>query len=435
MLTSVSAAIAPIPKRTMSCLIEAGVRSRCFLSCASVSNTVVCRGGASSVRDSSATCVLMARILSCAAGGGNVDGGPAGAGWLTTKQAMPICTRCRATWVTRGPRRRTVALPIRRGMTVPLPGRLHSHRDKLAELADLGYTDIWSAESDGADAFTPLALAAAWEPRLRLGTAIVPAYTRSPACFAQSVASMADAAPGRFAIGIGSSSNVIVERWNGVPFVEPYKKVRDVVRFLRDAFEGEKVTKAYDTFEIQGFRLGVHPEQTPPILVAALREGMLRLAAREADGAIINWLGPDDVPKVAAVIADAAGGEEREIVARIFVCPSENTEAVRAGARYAIAAYMNVPVYAAFQEWVGRGELLADMWGAWKAGDRKAALSAIPDEVVDDLVVHGSPAHCRARIQRYFDNGVTTSSLAILPLDPELSHGDAVRALAPNASA
>ena len=58
-------------------------------------------------------------------------------------------------------------LPIRPGMTVPLPGPLHSHREKLNELADLGYTDIWSAEADGADAFTPLALASAWEPRLR----------------------------------------------------------------------------------------------------------------------------------------------------------------------------------------------------------------------------------------------------------------------------
>ena len=68
-------------------------------------------------------------------------------------------------------------------------------------------------------------------------------------------------------------SNVIVERWNGVPFVEPYKKVRDVVRFLRDALSGEKVAKKYDTFEVNGFKLGVRPEQTPPILVAALREG------------------------------------------------------------------------------------------------------------------------------------------------------------------
>ena len=247
------------------------------------------------------------------------------------------------------------------------------------------------------------------------------------------MASLADAAPGRFAIGIGSSSNVIVERWNGVPFVEPYKRVRDVVRFLRDALTGEKVATTYDTFEIQGFRLGVRPEHSPPILVAGLREGMLRLAGREADGAIINWLSATDVRRVAGIVNDAAGGAEREIVARIFVCPSDRTDVVREAARYAIAAYMNVPVYAAFHEWLGRGEVFGPMWEAWQAGDRKAALAAIPDEVVDDLIVHGDPASCRARIQEYFDNGVTTSSLAIMPLDPDLKHWDAVRALAPAA--
>ena len=325
------------------------------------------------------------------------------------------------------------SLPRRPGMTVPLPGPLHSHREKLAELADLGYTDIWSAESAGADGFTPLAMAAAWEPRLRLGTAIIPAYTRSPACFAQSVASLADAAPGRFAIGIGSSSNVIVEKWNGIPFVEPYKKVRDVVRFLNDALSGEKIAKSYDTFEVNGFKLGVRPEQKPKILVAALREGMLRLAGRESDGAIINWLSASDVRKVAQVVRDAAGGEDREIVARIFVCPSENADVVRAAGRFAIAAYLNVPVYAEFHRWLGRGDQLQGMWDAWKAGDRKAALAAIPDEVVDDILIHGSPEHCRAKIDEYFENGVTTSSLAILGLDPELRHWDAVRALSPSA--
>ncbi len=115
-------------------------------------------------------------------------------------------------------------------------------------------------------------------------------------------------------------------------------------------------------------------------------------------------------------------GPDKEVVARIFVCPSEDVERVREAGRFAIAAYLNVPVYAAFHEWLGRGPLLQPMWDAWQAGDRKAALAAIPDEVVDDLIVHGSPARCRATIQRYFDNGVTTSSLAILPLDPALDH-------------
>jgi probable F420-dependent oxidoreductase len=276
-------------------------------------------------------------------------------------------------------------------------------------------------------------MAAAWEPRLRLGTAIVPAFTRAPACMAQSVAAMADAAPGRFAFGIGSSSNVIVERWNGVPFVEPYKRVRDMVRFLKEALGGEKVSQHYDTFDVQGFKLGVRPEVPPKILVAALREGMLRLAAREADGTIINWLSADDVVRVAGVVKAAAGGEDKEIVCRVFVCPSEDADTVRQAAKFAINVYLNVPVYAAFHEWLGRGPVLKPMWDAWKAGDRKAALAAIPDSLVDELIVHGSPAACRAQIQRYFDNGVTTTSLAIMPLAP-FDHWEAVKALSPRAS-
>lgn len=318
---------------------------------------------------------------------------------------------------------------IRHGMTVPLPGQLHTHEARLHELADLGYSDIWSSEADGADAFTPLAMAAAWEPRLRLGSAIVPAYTRGPATMAQCVASLASAAPGRVAFGLGASSNVIVERWNGLEFSEPYRRVRDMLRFLRLSLTGEKVTHRYETFEVQGFKLGLVPEVQPLIMVAALREGMLRLASREGDGAIINWLSASDVARVASIVNDEADG--REIVARIFICPSEDADAVRAAARFAIAAYLNVPVYAEFHRWLGRGPALQAMWDAWAGGDRKAALAAISDETVDELVVHGSPAQCRAHLQRYLDNGVTTTSLALLPLAP-FDFWDAVRQLAPS---
>jgi alkanesulfonate monooxygenase SsuD/methylene tetrahydromethanopterin reductase-like flavin-dependent oxidoreductase (luciferase family) len=93
-----------------------------------------------------------------------------------------------------------------------------------------------------------------------------------------------------------------------------------------------------------------------------------------------------------------------------------------------------VPVYAEFHRWLGRGDALAGMWDAWKAGDRKAALAAIPDSVVDDLVVHGSPAECRAKIDRYFANGVNTSSLAILAFDPAVDFWTAVESLSPTAS-
>ncbi len=304
---------------------------------------------------------------------------------------------------------------------------MHAQQRHIEELASLGYTDVWSSEANGSDGFTPLALASVWAPSLRLGSAIVPAYTRGPATLAMSVASLADAAPGRFVFGIGTSSNVIVERWNDIPFEKPYQRTRDTVRFLRKALAGEKVTEEYETFSVKGFKLGRVPETQPKIMIAALREGMLRLAGRESDGAIINWLSAEDVKQVALQVD--AGGPGKEIIARIFICPSEDEEQVRTMGRFAVSSYLNVPVYRAFHEWLGRGDVLGEMWEKWDAGDRKGALAAIPDSVVDDLIVHGSPAKCREHVQRYIDNGVTCPALAIMPfgIDPV----QAARDLAP----
>jgi probable F420-dependent oxidoreductase len=315
----------------------------------------------------------------------------------------------------------------RYGITVPLTGKpFNEQRDWIIELADLGYTDLWSAEVDNVDAFTPLVLASQWAPSLRLGTAIVPVYTRGPALIAQSAAGASMASAGNFVLGIGASSNVIVERWNAVPFERPYQRVRDTLRFVRAALTGEKVKEDYETFSINGFRLTTRPPQPVPILVAALRPGMLRLAGREGDGAIINWLSPDDVSTVVPYVSE--GGADKEIVARIFVLLTEDADMARGIGRQMIAAYLNVPVYAAFHEWLGRGDVLGPMWEAWKAGDRKGALATIPDSVVDELIVHGSAEHCREVIQRYIDNGVTTPAPAIVPFgDPQ----EAYRALAP----
>jgi probable F420-dependent oxidoreductase len=310
------------------------------------------------------------------------------------------------------------------GITVPLAGKSFSEqRDWIVELADLGYTDLWSAEVDSVDAFSPLLLASQWAPSLRLGTAIVPVYTRGPALIAQSAAAAGTAAPGNFVLGIGASSNVIVERWNAMPFEQPYKRVRDTLRFVRAALTGEKIKEDYETFSINGFRLTTPPPKPVPILVAALRSGMLRLAGREADGAIINWLSPQDVKTVVPYV-----GPDKEVVARIFVLLTDDADTARGIGRSMIAAYLNVPVYAAFHEWLGRGDVLGPMWSAWKSGDRKKALEVIPDSVVDELIVHGSADHCREVIEEYVANGVTTPAPAIVPFgDPQ----GAYRALAP----
>jgi probable F420-dependent oxidoreductase len=311
------------------------------------------------------------------------------------------------------------------GITLPLTGvPLAAHRDLVKSLPDLGYTDVWSAETAGTDAFTPLALVAEWAPELRLGTAIAPVYTRGPGLLAMTAATIAELAPDRFVLGIGSSSPVIVQDWNGLAFDEPFGRTRDTLRFLRAALAGEKVTETYPTFGVRKFKLERPPKSPPRIMLAALRPGMLKLAATEADGAITNWLSVEDVRTVRGVI-----GPEVELAARIFVCPTEDVDAARGLGRLLISSYLTVPAYAAFHDWLGRKEILAPMHKAWAAGDRAAANAAIPDEVVDALVVHGSPAKCREHVARYVQNGLDTPAIAVLPTGADPA--DMVRALAP----
>ncbi|MFY9890719.1 MAG: LLM class F420-dependent oxidoreductase [Streptosporangiaceae bacterium] len=319
-----------------------------------------------------------------------------------------------------------MASQSRWGLTLPLSGLpLADQRDLVASLPDLGYTDVWSAELNGIDGFTPLTLASQWAPQLRLGTAIVGIYTRAPVSLAVQAGTLGALAPGKFVMGIGTSSQVAVEQWNGIPFEKPYQRSRDMLQFLREALAGGKVTREYETFSVNGFRLDPAPEIPPALALAALRPGMVRLAAAEAGIAITNWLAPKDVPQVRGV-----AGDDCELVARIFVCPTTDTDTARFIGRRMIAAYLTVPVYAAFHQWLGRGEIIEPMLTAWKAGDRKGALAAIPDALVDELVIHGSAEQCRERVAEYHAAGLDTPVIAVTPV-PGIDLAETIGKLAP----
>src|SRR3954451_24998538 len=164
------------------------------------------------------------------------------------------------------------------GLTLPLPGiSLAAHEEHVRAAEAAGYTDLWSGEPAGPDGFTPLALSAAWTERMRLGTGIVGVFQRGPALLAQEAAALADASEGRFVLGIGSSSDRIIEGWNGIPFEKPLSRVRETLEFMRTALDGERTES--------GFKLEAAPAQRVPIVLAALRGRMLELAVETGDGA------------------------------------------------------------------------------------------------------------------------------------------------------
>ena len=329
----------------------------------------------------------------------------------------------------------------RLALSVPLDGfTLAEHAEIAREAERLGYVDAWSLEADGIDCFAPLALVGA-VTSMRLGTAIANVFTRGPATLAMSAAGIAEVAPGRFCLGIGAGSQPIVESWNGGVFNRPATRVRETAQFLRRALTGERVVFRGETFSVDGFRLTRAPANPIPIYVAALRPGMLRVAGEVGDGVIINWLSAEDVPKSVAVCREAAEKAGRdpaalEITARLLINIDPPSPQSELAVRRHVTAYLNVPVYRAFQEWLGRGEALGPMWSAWQSGDRKTAVAAVPETVMNDLIIRGSMDAIRAHVQRYLDAGVDTAFLALSTLEQDPARRRAIqlaalRALAP----
>jgi len=306
------------------------------------------------------------------------------------------------------------------GLTLPLPATpLASHREHVERAERAGYTDLWSGETAGPDGFTPLALAAAWTERIRLATGVVGVMTRGRALLAQQAAALADASSGRFVLGIGASSDRIVEGWNAMPFERPLTRVAETLDFLRTALAGERAAG--------GFKLEQPPAGEVPIVLAALRAKMLRLAVQKADGAMTNFLPLAALPRIREQLADVP--EDFELVCRFF-CLEGEREQVEPLARFMFSSYVTVPVYAAFYRWLGYGEQIEPMVEAWAAKDRQKAAELAPWELIEDSFVLGSADQMRERLEAFVAGGITLPVLTpiatpdrIGPLIEELRPG------------
>jgi probable F420-dependent oxidoreductase len=283
------------------------------------------------------------------------------------------------------------------GLTLPLPTLpLAEHAEHVRRAEAAGYTDLWSGETQGPDGFTPLALAATWTERPRLGTGVVGVFTRGPALLAQQAAALADASGGRFALGIGASSDRIVEGWNRMPLERPLSKMSETIDFLREVFAGGRADG--------GFKLEQPPAQPVPIVVAALRGKMLRLAAEKGDGAFTNFLPLGALPKVTEALDGAPEGFE--LLCRFFCVPGRREE-VEPLARWMFASYATVPYYEAFFRWLGYGERIDEMVAAWKRKERDAATAAAPWELIDDIFIFGEPTEMKEQLGRFVEGGIT----------------------------
>jgi probable F420-dependent oxidoreductase len=287
-----------------------------------------------------------------------------------------------------------------------------------------GWDSVWFPEITFGDAFVPGAATAVQTTRIKIGTGIVGAWSRSPVSLALQAATM-QLLSGRLQLGIGVQARNYVENWHGRTYEKPVSAMRELLTILRPLLAGESVTFEGDIFSVRGFQLQMPPPERPvSIFVAANGAGMLELAGELADGTLgyfnsAAYVRDVVVPAVERGAARAGRARADVEIACGFpsvVTPDESgIELARGQVLMFSTALESAPAYADSVVAAGFGDAARAVRERAGAGDAEGALAAIPDEMTDALSLSGSPANVRRRIDELRIVGLDTVCLNPCP--------------------
>jgi len=284
-----------------------------------------------------------------------------------------------------------------------------------------GYRTAWVGEAAGLDAIALSTLILTHTRTLKVANGVIPVQIRTPIVYGQAAATLAHLAPGRFALGLGLSSDIIVGQWHGLPFAPSVQQMREAVQIIRMTAAGERVSFEGRFYRVKGFRLAVPaPSPAPRIYLAALGPRMCELAGEVADGVLLNWLPPSAVPVSLRHVEAGAKRAGRsladiDLVVYVRTCVTDEREAMREALARDITSYATVSVYARFFAECGFADEMEVVNAAWKSGDRAGAVKGITPRVLDGLGAVGPADVCRERLGAFAATGATP---VVIPFSP-----------------
>ena len=286
-----------------------------------------------------------------------------------------------------------------------------------------GFESIWMTDGNGRmDPLTAAAAIGARTRRIRIGLGIVPVFNRPPPVLATSAAALSHVAPDRVVLGVGSSSQTMIERWYGMAFEKPLTRVRETVDLVRRILAGERTAYDGETVRSHDFRLTSPPRGRVPIYVAALRPGMLELAGEIGDGVILNLAPAELLPRVLEHVDTGAKRsgrrvEDLEIVSLLNTFVTDDAAAGTQLMRRVALGYFSTGVYANFLSWMGRPREAEQIRQGFAERDRAKTSAALSDELVQRLGLIGTATQVRTRLDEYAAAGLDTA--VVSPASPD----------------
>jgi probable F420-dependent oxidoreductase len=309
-----------------------------------------------------------------------------------------------------------MALKKRIAITLPAGPNLSDTIARLKWAEDNGIPDAWFSDSGAPDTLTQIAAVGHHTQNIRIGVAVTPVYTRSPSVLAASANVISQVIPGRFILGLGSSSQTIMGQWNGIPLDKPLTRVKETAQLVRQMLKGEKTDFQGETLFSRGYRQ-TPTENPPPIYIGALRPKMIEMAAEVGDGVIFNLWPKGALPKMMEALkrgAQNAGKnwKDIEVVNRAMVLCTDDKQMGREIFRAAFGPYYATPVYNKFLAWAGYEDAAKTIAQGWAEKDREKTAGALTDVLIDEIAIIGTEDEIRARIQADADGGVHTHIIA-----------------------
>lgn len=303
---------------------------------------------------------------------------------------------------------------------------------QAARLADeLGYDSIWIPEAWGYEQFQLLTEVALATRRLKVATGIANVFSRSAGLLAMSAATLDEISGGRAILGLGTSGQLVVENFHGVPYAKPLTRLRETIRICQALWRGERLTPELSTlFDARHFRLEMTPVRPRiPIYVASLQDKAIGEIGRLADGWLPTFWPYRHLRDGIAKIADgarAAGRDPADITVAPFVgvVPLDDAAMARSMIKPLVSFYiggMGTYYHAMFCRYGFRetADRVRELYGA---GQRREAAEAVSGALIDAIAICGPPAHCREQLQEWHRCGVD-AALINLPsnVPPELT--------------
>ena len=305
--------------------------------------------------------------------------------------------------------------------------------EAILKAEELGFDSVWTAESYGSDAFSPLAYIAAQTRRIRLCTGIAQLAARTPANCAMTAQTIeAMAGPGRVAVGIGVSGPQIVEGWYGQPWGKPAARLRDYVSIMRKIWaregpvthDGSEISLPYSGPGSSGMakplKSILHGNPHIPVMLGTSTAGNIRLTGEIADGWLSMHVTPTNISGKLAMLqegiarrTDGKTLRDMEIVANTRLVMTADVQSAIDAAKPMVALYVggmgakgkNFHKDGMVER--GFGEAADRIQELFLAGRKAEASAAVPDEYIDDGALIGPEARISERLRIWCDCGVT----------------------------